>query len=58
LVKFEKEYVSSHPFDLFYLAEALETLFGRKVDIVEEPAMRNPHFIKAVEQSKQLVYAA
>jgi predicted nucleotidyltransferase len=58
LAKFEKEYVSSQPFDLFYLTEELETLFGRKVDIVEEPAMRNPYFIKAVEQSKQLVYAA
>jgi predicted nucleotidyltransferase len=58
LVKFEKEYVSSRPFDLFYLAEELETLLERKIDIVEEPAMRSPLFIKAVEQSKQLIYVA
>lgn len=58
LVEFEPVYVKSHPFDFFYLMEELEVIFCRKVDLVEVSAMRKPLFIQAVEQSKQLVYAA
>lgn len=58
LVEFERKYVRDNPFDLFYLMEEFEKVFHRKVDMVEIPAMRNPFFIKAVEQQKQLIYAA
>lgn len=58
LVRFEDKYVKSNPFDLFYFTEELEKALGRKIDITEEPAMRNPYFIQSVEQSKQLVYVA
>ncbi len=42
----------------FSLAEGLETLFGRKVDLVMEGALKNPYFIKGVNASRELLYAA
>ncbi len=39
------------------LAEGLENLLGRKVDLVIERAIRNPYFRRAVAASRQLVYA-
>ena len=38
------------------LAEALEQLFQRSVDLVSEPAIRNPYFRREVEATRQLVY--
>ena len=37
---------------------ALEELFGRDVDLVHVKAMRNPYFIKSVNDSRTLIYAA
>ena len=37
-------------------ADALERLFGRRVDLVTEQAMRNPYFRRDVEATRQLVY--
>jgi predicted nucleotidyltransferase len=42
----------------FEFIDALERLYGRKIDLVEEKAMRNPYFIKTVESTKQTLYAA
>lgn len=42
----------------FGLQEALESLFGRKVDMVSADAMKNPYFIAEVNRSRQAVYAA
>ena len=38
------------------LAEELERLFGRKVDLVSEQSIRNPFFRREVEATRQLVY--
>jgi predicted nucleotidyltransferase len=38
------------------LADALEHLFGRRVDLVSEQAMKNPFFRRQVEATRQLVY--
>ena len=38
------------------LADALERLFGRRVDLVTEESIRNPHFRMEVEATWQLVY--
>lgn len=38
------------------LAEALEELFGRPVDLVTEESIRSPHFRREVESSRRLVY--
>ncbi len=40
------------------LAEDLEHLFGRPVDLVEPSAIRNPFFRQSVDETQVLVYAA
>ena len=42
----------------FDFMEALERLFGRKVDLVSPSAIRNPVFKASVEESRTLLYAA
>ena len=37
-------------------AEALEALFGRPVDVVTEPSIKNPYFRQTVEATRQPVY--
>ena len=41
----------------FGLNAALAELFGRPVDLVMAGAMRNPHFIAAVNRTRQTLYA-
>ena len=36
----------------------LEDLFGRKIDLVSYPAIRNPYFKQIVDQTRVLLYAA
>jgi len=36
----------------------LEKLLGCKVDLVERKAIRNPYFLRAVDASRELLYAA
>lgn len=46
-------------FDTYFaLLHALEDLFRRRIDLVESEAMRNPYFIRRVNESRKLVYAA
>jgi uncharacterized protein len=46
-------------FDTFFgLQQALQVLFGRPVDLVEAGAARNPYFIRRLNESRRLVYAA
>lgn len=42
----------------FEFKERLEVLLGRPVDLVMASAMRRPHFIEAVNESRQVLYAA
>jgi predicted nucleotidyltransferase len=42
-------------FDLHY---KLQDLFNRQIDLLTENSLSNPYFIKGVEQTKQLIYAA
>lgn len=44
--------------DLVTMQEQLTTLLGRPVDLVEEPALRNPYRRSAIRQSKHVLYAA
>jgi len=36
----------------------LEDLFGRKIDLVSYPAIRNPFFKQVVDQTRGSLYAA
>lgn len=38
------------------LAESLERLLGRRVDLVTEESIRNPHFQREIEATRCLVY--
>lgn len=43
--------------DLFFdFIRELELLLGRRVDLVDEAAIRNPYFKKELEATKQLIY--
>ncbi|BAU49177.1 DNA polymerase III subunit beta [Sulfurifustis variabilis] len=42
----------------FGLLLALQDLFHRPIDLVEEGASDNPYFLRSVERSKALLYAA
>lgn len=58
LVEFERD-TPLHPFDTYFgLKEELEALFGRRVDLVELSAVRNPYLKASIEQSRENVYAA
>lgn len=39
-------------------ADALEALFGRRVDLISEPTKRNPYFWAAVNECRETVYAS
>jgi|ERR671932_1225301 predicted nucleotidyltransferase len=46
-------------FDRYFgLREELERLFGRGVDLVMEGAMKNPYFVRSVNESRVPLYAA
>jgi predicted nucleotidyltransferase len=49
-----EEYADNY-FDLMF---EMEDLFGRRVDLVTENTLSNPYFIRSVEETKQLIYAA
>ena len=40
------------------MQEELEDVFGRKVDLVEEAALKNPFRRRAILREKEVVYAA
>lgn len=46
------DYVSNY----FEFRDALESLLGRKIDLVEERGIRNPLFRKAVDAKKIVIY--
>ena len=54
------EFADSHvlgAFDRYFgLKEDLEQLFQRPVDLVEVKAIKNPYFLRAIEQGKVLVF--
>ena len=56
LVDFNKEEISDYFDNFFELKYALEALFGRSVDLVEEKNVRNPYFKKSIDSSKVMIY--
>ena len=45
--------------DIFFgLAHSLESLLGRRVDLVSERSIRNPYFKEAIEESRRPLYEA
>lgn len=58
LVNFEQidhekfDYVDNY----FGFRDALEALFGRKVDLIEEGGLRNKYFINNLNRTKRMIY--
>jgi len=58
VVEFAELSPDEHARSYFGLLRELETLFGRKVDLVEVSAVRNPYIRRNIEDSRVTVYAA
>lgn len=58
IVKFDSIPVEDYADYFLDLAEKLETLFGRKVDLLIDKPIKNPYFRQAVEETKTKIYAA
>lgn len=56
LVDFNKAEVEDYFTNFFDLKYALQNLFGRNVDLVEEQTIRNPYLKQCIDASKTLVY--
>lgn len=56
LVSFEEMDVVDYAENYFLLVENLEKILKRNVDLVTVNSLSNPYFIKAVEESKSLIY--
>lgn len=46
------DYVTNY----FDLRDALERLFNRKVDLIEQGGLRNKYFIANINRTKQMIY--
>lgn len=57
-VVFEPMTPSEHSHAYFDLTEDLERLFGRRVDLIEIDAVRNPYRRRDIEETQETLYAA
>lgn len=58
LVEFQPMSPSELVVHFFDLKRELESLFHRRVDLVEPRAIRNPYFREGIERARVAVYAA
>jgi len=58
LISFDNLPIEQYTDNYFDLHYKLQDLFNRKIDLVTEKSLSNPFFIKSLEQTKQLIYAA
>ncbi len=58
LVEFEPLKPGEYADTYFGLLESLEALFGRHIDLVMESAIKNRFFRQAIENTREVVYAA
>ena len=56
LVEFDHRGWQGSSDDYFGLLFGLEDLLGRRVDLVERSAVRNPHFLAVAERDVELLY--
>ncbi|MBA3951867.1 MAG: nucleotidyltransferase domain-containing protein [Rubrobacter sp.] len=58
LVEFSPTSPQEHAEAYFGLLEDLESLFGRRVDLLELGAVRNPYLRREIEEQQETLYAA
>ena len=56
LVDFLDQDALQYTTNYFQFKFELEKLFNRKIDLLEERALKNPYFIENINQKKQLLY--
>lgn len=56
VVRFNKSQITDYFSNFFDLKYALEDILGRRVDLVEEQAIRNHYLKENIERTKALVY--
>ena len=56
VVDFDKTNVDDYFSNFFDLKYALESLFEREVDLLEEQAIHNPHLKENIDTTKMLIY--
>lgn len=58
LISFDDLPIDQYADNYFELHYKLEELFKREIDLVTVNSLSNPYFIKGIEQTKRLIYAA
>ena len=58
LISFKNLTIEQYTDNYFDLHYNLQDLFGREIDLLTENSLSNPYFIKGIDQTKQLIYAA
>lgn len=58
VVRFEELPSKEHADACFGLLEGLEDLFERRIDLLEDAAIKNPYLREAIEDSKRRLYEA
>ncbi|WP_462282123.1 nucleotidyltransferase family protein [Salinivirga cyanobacteriivorans] len=56
LVDFSNIDLQNYADNYFSLKQALEEVFRRQVDLLEDKAIRNPYLRQSIEASKRLLY--
>jgi Predicted nucleotidyltransferases len=56
IVDFEFQDLKYYADNYFNLKFALEDIFKRRIDLLEEKAIKNPFFLQAIKNKRQLVY--
>ena len=56
IVNFSAVQLLDYADNYFDLKFSLEDTFKRSVDLLEEKAIKNPYFKKAIEKNRQLIY--
>jgi predicted nucleotidyltransferase len=58
LVEFEPLATNQYAENYFALLQALTELFARKVDLLVWRSIKNPYFLREIESSQEVLYAA
>jgi uncharacterized protein len=58
IVEFNPLDTRTYSHNYFALKFSLENIFKRKIDLLEENAIKNPYFREAIENSREVLYAA
>jgi predicted nucleotidyltransferase len=58
LISFKDISIERYTDNYFNLHDQFERLFKRNIDLITENSLANPYFVKSLEETKQLLYAA